>query len=152
MLRSFCVFSFVTCAACVTFSPAIVEIQESQSSPERDDRIVLPADDENAVARRDFMRTKLVYTQNVFRGLTTGDFKLIKEGIREVSEITKGEAWVALDDDQYRKLTEEFKTTIKRLSEAAESGNLEATSLRFYNMSTSCIDCHQHIRNADYVF
>ena len=59
---------------------------------------------------------------------------------------------MAIDNDFYRKLTEEFKTTTKRLKEAANSGNIEATAMRYYQMSTSCIDCHQHIRKAHYEF
>jgi len=93
-----------------------------------------------------------MFSQNIFHGLTTGDFDRIKSGIKEVHSITEAEAWVAIDNDMYRKLTEDFKTSIKRLSEAAESGNLEATALRYYNMSTSCIDCHKHIREAHYEF
>jgi cytochrome c556 len=98
------------------------------------------------------MRTKLLFTQNIFEGLTTGDFTLIKNGIKEVQGITAGEQWVAIDDDLYRKLTEDFKTTIKHLNAAAESGNLDAVALRYYQMSTSCIDCHQHMREAAYEF
>lgn len=149
MFRSFSVICLVVFSAA---TPAFFQVQEKSKSLQEDEKLVLPFDDENAVARRDFMRTKLLYSQNIFHGLTTGDFKMIKASIKEVSEITEGESWVAIDNEKYRKLTEDFKTTIDRLSEAAESGNLEATALRYYNMSTSCIDCHRHIREANYVF
>ncbi len=124
--------------------------QEKQGVPDRDDKVEIPIDDENAVARRDFMRTKLLYSQNIFEGLTTGNFKLIKDGIREVDNITAAQQWVEIDDDRYRKMTEDFKTTTRRLAEAAESGNIDATALRYYQMSTSCIDCHKHIRKVGY--
>lgn len=127
--------------------------QDEQPRPDQTkDQVVIPLGDDNAVARRDFMRTKLQFAQNIFEGLTTGDFKQIKAGIKEVQGITEGEKWVAIDNDFYRKLTEDFKTTTKRLSEAAESGNIDAVALRYYQMSTSCIDCHKHIREAAYEF
>ncbi|MFT5304422.1 MAG: hypothetical protein ACI87E_000790 [Mariniblastus sp.] len=122
------------------------------ANQEEDDKIRIPINDEHGISRRDFMRTKLMYSQNVFEGLTTGNFDLIKAGVKEVQAITEGEKWVEVDNDQYRKLTEDFKTATKRLSEAAASGNLEATALRYYQMSTSCIDCHKHIRKTGYQF
>ena len=36
--------------------------------------------------------------------------------------------------------------------EAVKTKNLDAIALRYYNMSTSCFDCHQHIRQASYSF
>lgn len=117
-----------------------------------DERLVLPFNDPDKVARRDFMRTKLMYTQNIFAGLTVGDFKDIKKAIREVQMVTEGGQWVEIDNEIYHQLTDEFKISTKRLAQAAETGNIEATAMRFYEMSNRCIDCHQHIRKANYEF
>lgn len=126
-------------------------VQEQAQSPD-DEKIILPEQDPDSISRRDFMRTKLMYSQNIFEGLTTGDFNTIETAIKEVQMVTEGEKWVAIDNDQYRKLTEEFKTSTRRLAEAAKSKNLDATALRFYAMSNSCIDCHKHIRRVGYDF
>ena len=122
--------------------------QESQKQDKK--KIEIPSDGPEAVARRDFMRTKLMYSKNVFEGLTTGDFDLVQEGLKELRTVTEGGKWVRIDDPRYRKLEQDFKTTLDRLGEAAESENIDATALRYYQMSTSCIDCHKHIRKADY--
>lgn len=127
---------------------AVQEPQEEKSGS--DDKIVIPSYGPEAISRRDFMRTKLMYSQNIFEGLTTGDFDLIQSGVEELQRVTEGEKWVQIDDERYRKLTEDFNTTIRRLAGAAESGNIDATALRYFQMSTSCIDCHKHIRKADY--
>ena len=116
----------------------------------KDKKSVLPKQDPDTVIRRDFMRTKLMYTKNIFEGLTTDDFKMIERSTKEVQNITAGEHWIAVDNDTYRKLTEEFKTAADRLMKAAKTKNLDATALRFYQLSTSCIDCHKHLRLADY--
>ena len=115
-----------------------------------EDTIVIPKQDPDTVTRQDFMRTKLMYSKNIFEGLTTGDFDAIDAAIKEVHSVTEGEQWVAIDNPQYRKLTEEFKSTVKRLDAAAKTENIDATAMRFYDMSTSCIDCHKHIRKAGY--
>lgn len=149
MIRFILIFGFFAFASAST----LVFDQQSPDDDKRqqDDKVEIP-DDGNAIARRDFMRTKLMYSQNIFEGLTTGNFKLINAGIKEVSGITEAERWVTIDDERYQKLTEDFKTTVKRLQAAAKTGNIEATALRYYQMSTSCIDCHQHIRIAQYEF
>ncbi len=128
--------------------------QQAQKQEKRaeKERFTLPLNDPDKVARRDFMRTKLMYTQNIFEGLTVGDFDDIKTAVREVQMVTEGGQWVEIDNEIYRRLTEEFKTSTKRLAQAAETGNIEATALRFYEMSNRCIDCHQHIRKANYEY
>ena len=112
----------------------------------------LPVPDESSIERRDFMRTKLMYSQNIFEGLTVRNFELIERGIQEVEQVLEAEQWVAIDNEDYRKLTEEFKTSLKRMKVTAQSKNIEATALRFYDMSNRCIDCHQHLRHAQYHF
>ncbi len=96
------------------------------------------------------MRAKLMYTQKIFTGLTIGDMDMIEEAVREVQMITAGAQWEAIENPEYEKLTEEFQAAARRLMEAAETGNIDAAALRFYSLSTSCIDCHKHIRTVGY--
>ena len=140
--------AFLLAIASISFFPQ----EPSKEKQDDDDAIVVPADDTGAQSRRDFMRTKLMYTQNIFEGLTTGNFDAIEKAIEEVQNVTSGEQWVAIDNDKYRRLTEDFKMATKRLMEATKTKNLDATALRYYNLSTSCIDCHNHIRQARYEF
>ncbi len=128
------------------------QVPQQQELPLEVGTITVQEQDADSISRRDFMRAKLMYSQNIFEGLTTGDFEAIKTAVKEVQLVTAGGQWVAIDSDQYRKLTEEFNTTTRRLAEAAEGKNLDAIALRFYAMSNSCIDCHKHIRKANYDF
>jgi hypothetical protein len=110
----------------------------------------IPVPDEGSVERRDFMRTKLMYTQNILEGMTVSEFELIERGVKELEQILEAEQWVTIDNAEYRKLVDDFKTALQRVKKASESKNIEATALRFYEMSTRCIDCHQHLEHADY--
>lgn len=139
------------CLAAASISFAMQQ-QDNQPKKQDDDRLTLPLQDDDALSRRDFMRTKLLYTQNIFEGLTTGNFDAIETAVEEVQHITEGAQWVAIDNKKYRELTEEFKTATDRLMTAAKSKNIDATALRYYELSTRCIDCHKHIRNARYEF
>ena len=136
----------------VAASANVWSVTQEQNAAPDDKMIELPEQDPDSISRRDFMRTKLLFSQNIFEGLTTGDFNAINTAIKELQMVTEGSQWVAIDNEQYRKLTEEFETTTRRLAEAAKSKNLDATALRFYSMSNSCIDCHKHIRKVKYDF
>lgn len=140
--------AFLVMIASISFLPQ----EPAKQKQDKDETIVIPADDTGSLSRRDFMRTKLMYSQNIFEGLTTGNFDAIEKAVEEVQSITSAEQWVAIDNDKYRELTQEFKTATKRLMDAAKTKNIDATALRFYNVSTSCIDCHNHIRQARYEF
>ncbi len=131
---------------------AVFQDQESESPKSPAVQEPIPVPDESSVERRDFMRTKLMYSQNIFEGLTIRDFDLINQGVRELEQVMEAEAWVTIDNDDYRELTREFKTAVQRLKISAETKNIEATALRFYELSTRCIDCHQHLRHARYHF
>ena len=143
---------FIVCSLVVASMSFAFQPQDEAKPPQTEDPLVIPLIDDDAVSRRDFMRSKLMYSQNIFEGLTTGDFRQIKNNVEQLRAVTAGAAWVTIDNDQYRKLTDEFNTTTKRLMEAAETGNIDAMALRYYQMSTSCIDCHKHIRKAGYEF
>lgn len=136
----------------VTLFVSMQDTDPPKKLPQEQDKIEVPAEGPDAIARRDSMRSKLMYSQNIFEGLTTGDFGLIRSGLNDIHAITEGETWIEVDDERYIKLTEDFKTTIKRLADAADTGNIDAAALRYYQMSTSCIDCHKHIRKAGYDF
>lgn len=152
--RSLFAVMLIAGIACFTFAAVQGQQDQEEEGKKKQDKekIEIPQDGPDAIARRDFMRTKLMYSQNIFEGLTTGDFELIRDGVSEVKKITEGARWVQIDNDKYRKLTADFETTIRRLEEAVEGKNIEATALRYYQMSTSCIDCHQHLRLARYEF
>jgi len=107
--------------------------------------------DPNLIARRDFMRSKLMYSQLMLEGLTTADFAMVNEAIANMKAVAGGEMWVAIDDDpDYRDLTQDFQQAIDRLQKAADTNSIDATMMRFYQLNTTCIDCHKHIRARGY--
>ncbi len=124
--------------------------QSEQQDEKKSDRIIIDALDENAISRRDFMRTKLMYAQNILEGLNTHDFTLIEQAIKDIEMVTEGEQWVTIDNEVYQGLVQDFKKSVARLKEAARSENIDATALRFYDMSNRCIDCHKHLETAQY--
>lgn len=112
--------------------------------------VVLPPDSQ-LIARRDFMRSKLMYSQLILEGLTTHNFDMINEAISNMKMVTEGELWVAVDDDpEYLELTADFRKAATRLQEAVDTKSIDGTAMRFYQLNTTCIDCHQYIRGRGY--
>ncbi|MGI9516559.1 MAG: hypothetical protein ACR2NP_05930 [Pirellulaceae bacterium] len=149
------IIAFLTLLA-VSFPVALMtalpqqEEKKSEQEEGKSDRIIIDAMDENAIARRDFMRTKLMYAQNILEGLNTHDFGLIATAIKDIEMVTEGEQWVTIDNEVYQGLVQDFKKSVLRLKEAAATENIDATALRFYDMSNRCIDCHKHLETAQY--
>ena len=106
--------------------------------------------DQDSVSRRDFMRMKLNYTQNILEGLTTRDFGLIISGAEEVERITQAEAWNSNDFADYQKISDELRSVAKHLKKAGQNSNLEAAALRYFELTMKCMDCHQYLRTADF--
>ncbi len=133
-------------------NPLAAGQQEQEKQQEKDKTIPIPSLDPDSISRRDFMRTKLMYSQNVLEGITTGNFRLVEKAVAEIQSVTAGAQWVAIDNENYRRLTEDFQLAAERLMEAAKSENVDATALRFYDLSTRCIDCHKHLSKSAYEY
>ncbi|MFM7117032.1 MAG: hypothetical protein ACKO9H_05220 [Planctomycetota bacterium] len=106
--------------------------------------------DPDSLSRRDFMRMKLNYTQNILEGLTTRDFGLIISGAEEVERITQAEAWNSNDFADYQKISDELRSVASHLKKAGQKSNLEAAALRYFELTMKCMDCHQYLRKADF--
>jgi hypothetical protein len=106
--------------------------------------------DPDSLSRRDFMRMKLNYTQNILEGLTTRDFGLIISGAEEFERITQAEAWNSNDFADYQKISDELRSVASHLKKAGQKSNLEAAALRYFELTMKCMDCHQYLRKADF--
>jgi hypothetical protein len=106
--------------------------------------------DPDSLSRRDFMRMKLNYTQNILEGITTRDFGLIISGAEEVERITQAEAWNSNDFADYQKISDELRSVASHLKKAGQKSNLEAAALRYFELTMKCMDCHQYLRKADF--
>ena len=78
---------FVILSAVFISVPTAVQQQESPP-PASKGKVVVQDRDPDRVARRDYMRTKLMYSQNILEGLIRGDFDLINTGINEIQRVT----------------------------------------------------------------
>lgn len=136
------VFGFVICAALVG-SLAVQAGYQQEQQQDRNEQI-------KSEARKLFMRGKLLSNQQIVEGLTVKDFDLIAEGTEGVVAMVKGQHWFVLNTPEYRKFSDEMEASANRLQHAAESNNIESAALRYFDLTLTCIDCHQYIETQKY--
>jgi len=96
-------------------------------------------------ARIHFMRGKLDSNKKIVEGLSLKDFAMIRDGAQGVTEIVIGQHWFVLDTPAYEDYSQDMEQAAKRLVDAADKKNLEAATLRYFELTLSCIDCHRFL-------
>ena len=96
-------------------------------------------------ARKHFMRGKLESNKKIVEGLSLKDFAMIREGAKGVTAIVKGQHWFVLDTPAYKDYSQDMEQAAKRLVAAADKKNLEAATLRYFELTLNCIDCHRYL-------
>ena len=96
-----------------------------------------------------FMRKKLDASSKVLEGLCMEDATLIEEGANELTAMSKVEIWNVLTDADYREHSREFRDNAARVSEAAKEGDFDKAALRWFDVTMSCLECHDHVRGEE---
>lgn len=94
------------------------------------------------------MRKKLEASSQILEGLTTEDAPLIQKGANALLDISKAEMWKVLIDTDYREHNADYRTTVRKLAEAAEKSNFDNAALQWFDVTKSCIECHQEVRRS----
>ncbi len=97
---------------------------------------------------RVLMRAKLSSSQKVLEGLLAEDFTLIAQGAKEMKRISEAAEWPRSRDAVYEHHAAEFRRQCIKLEGLAEKTNHEGASFTYLKMTSTCIDCHNHVRDA----
>lgn len=92
------------------------------------------------------MRQKLEACSKVLEGLAIEDKDLVHEGTTTLTALSKAEVWQVLTDSEYREHTQTFRSSIKRLDEAAKKSEFASAQLEWLDATKRCFDCHNHVR------
>lgn len=95
----------------------------------------------------DFMRAKLVHSQNVVEGLVRGDFDEIGKGAQEMSLLSLAETWQVLQTPQYIEFSKKFRKSADALSESARKKNLDQATKDYNVVLQRCVECHKYLRD-----
>lgn len=95
-----------------------------------------------------FMRKKLDASSKVLEGITTEDADLITEGTKALLEISTAEKWNVISDEEYREFNRDFRSSVRKLAEAAEAKNFDNATLQWFDAIKGCVECHKYVRDS----
>lgn len=93
-----------------------------------------------------FMQQKLGSSSKILEGLCLEDASLITAGANELNAMSKADLWNVLVDADYREYSREFHENTNRLAAAAQAGDFDKAALRWFDVTMSCLECHEHVR------
>jgi hypothetical protein len=92
------------------------------------------------------MTMKLQNAQKLLEGIAIGDFKKITRSAEELIQLTKTEEWLMHKTPRYEMHSNEFQRAAETLIRKAKDKNMDGTTLAFFEMTMTCVRCHQHVR------
>ncbi|MCA9088176.1 MAG: hypothetical protein KDA90_06005 [Planctomycetaceae bacterium] len=103
-------------------------------------------DGKDTVALREFMRQKLIASNQILEGLVTEDAEMIRVAADRLNKLSQAEQWRVRNDVMYRQFSGEFQRITEQLSVAAKKGNMDQAALKWMDATMSCIECHRFVR------
>lgn len=94
----------------------------------------------------EFMRKKLVASNQILEGLVTENASLVVKGAKELVEMSSAEKWQVQHNVMYKQYSNEFLQSAKKLVEAGEKENFDAVTLKWIDTTMKCIECHKFVR------
>ena len=95
------------------------------------------------------MRLKLFFAQGVLEGIATENFDLIATNAYKLKNFSQKPVWDVRQTPEYRRLTLDFQRTADSLSRAAAKRNVDAATVAYFQLTTSCVTCHKYLRGAE---
>lgn len=93
-----------------------------------------------------WMEKKMEYSQEMLRGLVSGDLDTVAEKAEQMRVVSKVEGWIRGKKSGYRAQLQVFEFANNEILRHARAGNLEGTTMAFHQLTTSCVSCHKMTR------
>ncbi len=94
-----------------------------------------------------FMRKKLEASSLILEGITTEDATLINDGADVLLEMSRAELWNVITDEDYREFNRDFRSSVRKLKDAAGKENFDNATLQWLDSVKSCVECHKYVRS-----
>ncbi|QDU38647.1 hypothetical protein Mal4_29770 [Maioricimonas rarisocia] len=111
-----------------------------------DDRLVMAPESE--MDNSEIMAAKLTAAHRVLTGLVARDSAMIKGAGKDLVALCKTAAWRSVEEDPvYTHFSVEFQRLSERLVRLAEEENLDGAAYAYQGLTSTCISCHEHVRD-----
>lgn len=153
--------SFITFAVAVvsliatTFDSQAAFAQDatSQVDAARKENVLTPVANHPPVTRiadaqGALMKSKLVASQDVLESLLRKDFHSIAIQARKMKSISEAAEWPRARDNVYEHFGAIFRRQCNQLESLANQRNHEGVTFTYLQMTTTCIQCHDYVRDS----
>jgi cytochrome c556 len=96
-----------------------------------------------------WMEKKLQYTQDILRGLVTGDLDDVAEKAEQMRLLAKVEGWIRSRKPGYRAQMQAFEFANAEILRHAQADNVDGATIAFQQLTISCVSCHKMLRNVN---
>ena len=98
---------------------------------------------------KDAMRFKLHFAQGVLEGIATENFSLIATNALKLRAFSQSADWKLRSTREYQRLTSDFERAADSLERSAHNRNVDAATVAYFQLTTTCVTCHKYLRGAE---
>jgi len=94
------------------------------------------------------MREKLGHSQKILEALTTSNQTLLLTESEALTRIAASPVWNELRTPELRVYTDNFLKAVADLNASAKRRDLDTAAVNYTALTTSCYQCHKHLKGA----
>jgi hypothetical protein len=92
------------------------------------------------------MTEKLDSSKTLLEGIALADYKKISSSAERLIQLSKLANWFVYKTPRYELHSDEFRRAADNIVQKAADKNLDGVTLAYFDLTMSCVRCHQHIR------
>ena len=95
---------------------------------------------------KEAMELKLEASKKILEGIVREDFKLIALQATRLKQLSQSASWQWRQSDDFKLFTSIYRRSADKLIQAAQEKNMDLASLEYFQLTTSCVNCHRYMR------
>ena len=92
------------------------------------------------------MQEKLGSSKMLLEGIALGDFNKINRSAETLIQLSKTAEWFVYKTARYELHSNEFRRAAETILQKARDQNLDGVTLAYFDLTMSCVRCHQYVR------
>jgi cytochrome c556 len=92
------------------------------------------------------MTEKLHHSKLLLEAIALADYKRIERAAEALSNLSRTAEWQAHNTPRYEMFSNEFRRAAEVIVEKAKRKNIDGVTLGYFELTMSCVRCHQYVR------
>jgi len=92
------------------------------------------------------MVEKLNSSKMLLEGIAMADFAKISRSAETLMQLSKSAEWFVYKTPRYELHSNEFRRAAENIMQKAKDKNLDGVTLGYFDLTMSCVRCHQYVR------